>query len=99
LISGDVVGLFPGDRAQLVLTVINRREKPITVTSISTTVSQASEACGATNIEVATYFGYLRVEREATATVEVSMARSAPDACEGAHFVLHYRGVAEARPR
>jgi len=98
-IFGEVKGLFPGDRAPLVLTVINRRESPITVTSISTTVSPASEACGAANVVVGTYFGHLPVWRKATATVEISMARSAPDACEGAHFELHYRGVAAPRPR
>jgi hypothetical protein len=97
-IGGGVTGLYPGKVLPLVLTVTNTKHVAITVTSISTVVSGASSQCGAVNVQVTSFSGDLHVKAKgkATTTVEVSMAHSAPDACQGAHFPFQYLGVAKA---
>ncbi len=97
-IGGGVTGLYPGRVLPLVLTVTNTKHAAITVTSISTVVSGASSQCGAVNVQVTNFSGDLHVKAKgkATTTVEVSMAHSAPDACQGALFPFQYLGVAKA---
>jgi len=97
-IAGHVSGLFPGETLPLVLTVTNHESFPITVTSITTTVGNASAHCKAGNLTVTTFSGNLVVPavkpRTATATVTVTMAHSAPNACQGARFLFRYSGLA-----
>jgi hypothetical protein len=96
-IGGGVTGLYPGRVLPLVLTVTNTKHVAITVTSISTVVSSASSQCGAINVQVTSFSGHLHVKAKgkATTTVEVSMAHSAPDACQGSLFPFQYLGVAK----
>ncbi|HEV2372380.1 MAG TPA: hypothetical protein VGS19_09430 [Streptosporangiaceae bacterium] len=95
-ISGKVGGLYPGAQRHLTLTVTNHQLYAIVVTSLTTTVSAASAACGASNLTVASFSGQLSVPAngKASTTVQVSMAHSAPNACQGAVFRLHYSGQA-----
>lgn len=97
-IAGGVGGLFPGKKFALVLTVTNPQNVAITVTSISTTVSDASSLCVAAKVKVTTFSGQLHVAagKKAKATVHVTMTHSAPDACEGAVFPFQYNGLATA---
>jgi hypothetical protein len=97
-ITGSVAGLFPGKRLPLVLTVTNPEKVTITVTSISTTVGKASRGCLAANLKVTKFSGHLVVAagKKAKATVEVTMAHSAPNACQGTHFPFHFSGLASA---
>ncbi len=98
-ISGRVGGLVPGRAAALVLTVSNAERVTINVTSIVTTVGDASNRCRGTNVSVAPFDGHLSIPGGATgrATVQVTLAHSAPDACQGAKFRFVYRGLAWVR--
>jgi hypothetical protein len=98
-IAGRVGGLVPGKAAALVLTVSNRERVTINVTSIVTTVDDASNRCRRTNVSVAPFEGHLSIPGGGTgrATVQVTLAHSAPDACQGAKFHFVYRGLAWVR--
>ena len=97
-IAGTVAHLFPGKKRSLVLTVTNHQKVTITVTSISTIVSNASSGCVAANVKVTSFSGHLLVAagKTAKATVHVTMTHSAPNGCQGAHFPFHYSGLATA---
>lgn len=95
-ISGKVGGLYPGAVRSLKLTVTNHQSYAIVVTSLTTKVGAASTACGASNLTVASFSGRLRVPArgKASTSVHATMAHSAPNACQGAVFPLHYTGHA-----
>jgi hypothetical protein len=95
-ISGKVSGLYPGKTLSLVLKITNPNTVSITVTSITTTVSNASSTCVAANAKVTSFSGHLVVGagKSATTTVHATMVHSAPNACQGVVFPLHYSGVA-----
>jgi hypothetical protein len=95
-ISGSVAGLYPGNTRSLVLTVTNPQKVAITVTPITTTVSNASTKCLAANLKVTKFSGHLVVPagKTAKATVDAEMAHSAPNGCQGAHFPLVYTALA-----
>jgi hypothetical protein len=95
-ITGGVSGLYPCDVAQLPRTVTNRKPFPISVTSISTSVAQASPGCLAGYLSVSAFTGHLTVPAtgNATATVTATLSHAAPDACQGATFALTYTGQA-----
>jgi hypothetical protein len=97
-IAGSVTGLFPGKTFPLVLTVTNPQTVTITVTSITTTVSNASSACVAKNVKVSSFSGNLVVAAKKThkVTVHVTMIHSAPNSCMGAQFPFQYTGLATA---
>ena len=95
-IAGSVAGLYPGLTVPMVLTISNPKSFPIVVTSIKTTVGAASAACSASNLAVTAFSGQLLVPALGSAgtTVQVSMAQSASDVCQGATFPLIYLGLA-----
>lgn len=94
-ISGKVTGLYPGKTLALVLTVTNPNKSSITVASITTAVSSVSTACAASNLKVTSFSGSLTVGALASAkvTVHATLLHSAPDACQGGMFDLHYSGA------
>ena len=95
-ISGSMKGLFPGTSRPLVLIVSNPLKSAIDVTSIKTTVGAASNSCRASNVKVSSFAGKLLVHAggKAKVTVHVTMARAAPNACQGKLFPFHYSGSA-----
>lgn len=95
-ITGKVSGLFPGKTLPLTLTVTNPDTVAITVTSITTGVSNASTTCLAANVKVTSFTGSLTVGARSTGkvTVHATMSHGAPNACKGATFPLHYSGTA-----
>ena len=96
LITGSVAGLYPGVTLPLVLTVRNPQHFKITVLLIKTTVATPSAGCAASNLAVGSFWGHLVVPSTSAAStsVHVTMMHSAPDACQGRVFVLHFAGVA-----
>lgn len=95
-IGGSVNGLYPGLTKPLKLTVSNPQHFAIVVTSVTVAVGNASQACGAANLSVTHFSGRRRVGAKGSArvTLEVTLAHSAPDACQGAVFPLRYSGRA-----
>jgi len=95
-LSGHVTGLYPGQRKQLVILVHNRGQRPIRVRVITTDVRDASAACKARNLWVATFHGSLRVRGQRSRSVVVSarMRVDSPSACQGAVFRLAFHGRA-----
>jgi len=91
-----VSGLFPGKTLPLVLTLDNPNKLTITVTSVTTTVENATSTCGATYVSVTGLPGHLAVAAGKTGkvTVRVTMKTSAPNSCEGKSFPFHYKGTA-----
>ena len=95
-IAGSVTRLFPGATRLLVLTLKNRETATITITSVSTTVSNASRGCVAGNVKVTTFAGHLRLAagKSGKVSVRVTMAHAAPNACKAVRFPFHYSGRA-----
>jgi hypothetical protein len=93
-IGGAVGGMYPGRSQPLKLFVYNPNKVAITVTSIATTVLNASTKCSAANLHVTGFSGNLAVPAGslASTTVTAAMAHAAPDFCQGAVFPLQYSG-------
>jgi hypothetical protein len=95
-LSGHVTGLYPGQRKRLVIVVHNRGKRALRVRVITTRVRDASRACRARNLKVASFQGSLRVRahRSRRVAVRVSMRADSPTACQGAVFRLAFHGRA-----
>jgi hypothetical protein len=95
-ISGNVAGLYPGARLPLVLTVTNPQHFAIAVTTLSVSAGNAAPGCTAANLTATSFSGRLTVPAGGTGavSVRVTLAHSAPNACQGAVFPLRYTGVA-----
>jgi hypothetical protein len=95
-IAGKVSGLFPGKTLPLVLTLGNPNKLTITVTTVTTAVTNATSTCVATNVSVTGFSGHLAIAagKTGTVTVKVTMKTSAPNSCEGKSFPFHYTGSA-----
>jgi hypothetical protein len=93
-ITGGVHGLYPGRTLPLVLTVHSHMSLAVTVTSLTTTVTRGEPHCGANFVQVTSFSGYLHVPADGTAatTVQVTMRRQAPNACQGVVFGFSYVG-------
>lgn len=97
-IAGDVGGLFPGAVKPLSLLVSNPFPDPIRVVSLSTTVGTPDRAgCTATVLTVSGLGSPVDIPpgQSRPVGVDVTMAATAPDACQGARFPLTYSGTAE----
>jgi hypothetical protein len=94
-IRGHVLGLYPGGKTRLTLTIRNRNAFAIKVRSIRVKVANAS-GCSRSNVVVRRFRGSLRVAAGKTRRLRlpISMRRAAPDACMGARFPLRYTGKA-----
>ncbi len=97
-IGGHVTGLFPGATLPLTLTVTNHQTFAITVTALSTAVSNASKLCKGTNVTVTSFSGSLVIQagKHAKTVVQVTMLPAAPNACQSASFPFQYTGTATA---
>lgn len=95
-ISGSVAGLYPGAHLPLALKVTNPQHFAIVVTTISVSAGNAKPGCGAANLKATSFAGKLHVPAggSAVVTVQVTLAHSAPNACQGAVFPLRYTGAA-----
>jgi len=95
-ISGSVKGLYPGATLSLKLRVANHESFKIAVTSIVTTVHDASANCPASDLSVAAFSGQLFVPASGTAAVHVAahMSHAAGNVCQGVTFPLTYVGHA-----
>ncbi|HEV2360643.1 MAG TPA: hypothetical protein VGS21_02965 [Acidimicrobiales bacterium] len=97
-ISGSVAGLWPGVALWLHLTVTNPQTVAITVTSLTTTVGNASLFCKASNVKVSAYTGSFVVQpgKKVTVAVFAHMFHSTPNQCQGKTFPFTYTGLATA---
>jgi hypothetical protein len=95
-IGGNVRGLYPGGTFPLHLVVNNTLSAPILLTNIVTRVGATSSVCGAANVSVSEFDGYVLIfpGKEAHPTVWVTMAHAATNACQGAVFQFAYHGTA-----
>jgi hypothetical protein len=95
-ITGRIVGLYPGKRATLWLTLVNRNDFALNVTSISIRARDAKGACTADYLVTRRFSGSIRVRARSSRRLglTVFLRRTAPDACIGARFPLSYRGRA-----
>jgi hypothetical protein len=89
-ISGKATGLYPGASLPLVLTVSNPQQFTIDVTSITTTVGNASPSCPASLLTVTSFSGDLLVpgQSKATHVVTATLSHATPDACQGVVFPI-----------
>ena len=91
-IAGEVDGLYPGASATLQAEVANPHPFPIEVTSFDVAVSDASALCPASALEIGSAGTGVVIDPGETGLVpiEVEMARSAPESCQGATWPLSY---------
>lgn len=94
-IAGNVTGLYPGAVRPLVLTLTNPNNFPIQVASFAATVAGVT-GCAASNVRVDALAPgvVIPANGSTTATVQVRMADSPPNACQHATFGLTYSGTA-----
>lgn len=95
-ITGEVGGLYPGAEMTLEARVSNPYPFPINVTSVETTVVDASPGCPASMLEIRGSDQEVEIPPGATRMVplDVRMDRGAPDACQGATWPLEFTGTA-----
>lgn len=96
-ISGAVDGVFPGRTSQLRLTVRNTTErKRLRVVSLTVAVGDAAPGCDAGQLTIGPFSGSIKLRRRQakTVTLPATLARNAPDACQGASFPLTFGGRA-----
>jgi hypothetical protein len=81
-----------------VLSVTNPLASAITVTTITTTVGNASSVCTAKFLKVTSFAGHLSVGPKKTVktTVKVTLLHVAPNACQKAVWRFTYHGQATA---
>jgi hypothetical protein len=96
-IRGNVVGLFPGKRSDLWLTLVNRNAFAIDVTSITVRAGDANPVCSSYYLVPGRFTGSFRVRANSDRRLRLTvfLRKSAPDQCQGARFPLAYRGRAE----
>jgi len=95
-LSGHVTGLFPGQRKRFVIVIHNRGRQAIRVRVITTRVRDASSACKARNLRIASFHGNLlvRPHRHRRVVVSARMRVDSPSACQGKLFRLAFHGRA-----
>lgn len=96
VVAGDVAGLTPGVTRTLSLRLSNPNHDAISVEAIVVTVGDSATGCSGATLRVGPLTGPVLVPGggEAAASVPVTMAASAPSACQGATFPLTYGGSA-----
>jgi hypothetical protein len=98
-IAGNTAGLYPGGTVQLPLTVENPNQQDIRVTGLTVSVvGTSASSCAASNLRTTDYTGpgfVVPGKGSRTISLPVTMARSAPDACQNVTFSLSYAGKAE----
>ncbi len=94
-VTGRVVGLFPGARTTMRLTVRNPNPYPIKVRRIRTTVRSRVASCPSKTVRVARFRGVRRVPARSRIhlRVRVRMVPKAPDSCAGRRYRLSFRGA------
>lgn len=100
-VHGKVKGLYPGVRKQMKVGVHNRLPHRVTLISVRARVKDASPACSGGNIRVQRFRGRkpIRPHRRNRVGVQVTMAPTAPDACQEARFPITFRArVTGKRP-
>jgi hypothetical protein len=97
-VHGRVIGLFPGARKRMRVTVRNTGRSTLVVTSITVRVDDASSACPGTNVRIRPFSGRVRVRASGSVMIllRARMPRSVPDACQGARFSLRFSARAIA---
>jgi hypothetical protein len=95
-LSGDVVGLYPGVRMPLTISVTNPNPFPIIVEWISVKPRKANAGCVAKVLRAIGWSTPILVTAGGNrqVTTYVHMRLRAPDACQGATFPLIYKGWA-----
>ena len=98
--SGSTVLLYPGTTDCAVLTIKNNLSVPMTVQSLSTTVSSPPAGCPASDFELPTFNGSLSVPANgavSTSGLPISLIDTGTneDACEGLTINFAYTGSAQ----
>jgi hypothetical protein len=95
-LSGSVSGLVPGARRTIEIQVTNPNGREVTVTDVAVGVTAERTGCPASALEVGHASTPLAVPASgsSTTTLPVTLAASAPDACQGASFALRYSATA-----
>lgn len=95
-ITGSVQDLTPGVQGTLELTAHNPNSVPISVSSLKVDTSRAPAGCPASNLTTTNFTGTLDVPANGTAkkSLPISLAATAPDACQNVAFSLTYTGAA-----
>jgi hypothetical protein len=96
-LSGDIVGLYPGIKAPLVISITNPNPFPIVVDWISVKPLDANPGCIRKLVRAIGWSTPILVEGGGTrqVTTHIHMRPRAPDACQGATFPLIYKGLAD----
>ena len=112
VISGSVVGLYPGGSATLALRVHNPLHQAISVRTITIVADAANSGCAASYLAAGASLSPLNSVDTITLSpplvipkgqavdgplVPITLLKTAPDACQNATFLLRYGGTA-SRP-
>jgi hypothetical protein len=91
-VRGRVNGLYPGRVEEMRVRVRSPFTKPVLLRFIRTTVQDASASCTGQNLHVKRFRGRQPIAARGTTMVRVrvTMAQTAPDACQNARFPLEF---------
>lgn len=101
-VSGHIIGLYPGKRTRMQVTVRNRGRRPLVLTSLRTAVGSASRTCTRGNIRVAPVSKRVKLpaRKAKRLRVPISMSPYAATGCQNARFPLKFKATArKARKR
>lgn len=98
-VQGRVRGLFPGVTKKMEVGVHNRFARPMRLLSVRSRPQGASAECTRPNLRIERFRGLRRIppHRRTRVWVEVTMAPSAPDSCQGARFPIKFRAKVTKR--
>jgi hypothetical protein len=98
VITGEVTGLYPGIVTMVSADVTNPFEITLRVISVSAVPSAPSDGCSDQHlvVEPAAPDALLAAGARTSVPLDVTLDRSAPDACQGATFQLEFQGAAVA---
>ncbi len=90
-------GLYPNADVSVPVTVHNPHGYELAVHAAGVTVGDAGPACPAANLEASSFAGDVVAppHGDATIPIRMHMPASAPDACQGATFPLHFTASGE----
>lgn len=93
-ITGSTSGLYPGRRARLPVTFVNRSRSALVLRRITVRVRRARRGCEARELTVGRFPRSVRIRarRRVRVWLPVTLRRTAPNACQGARFPLRVRG-------
>ncbi|HYH61232.1 MAG TPA: hypothetical protein VD766_05150 [Solirubrobacterales bacterium] len=100
-VRAKVKGLYPGASKKMKVGVHNRLGRRVRLVSVRSHPQDASPDCSRTNLRIERFRGGIpiRPHERARVRVKVTMEPTAPDACQGVRFPIHFKARVTGKRR